>query len=148
MGSLTLPASGAVYLDTSCVIYSVERISPYHDLLLPLWESAGAGRLRIVCSELVVLETLVKPLREKDDVLTESLRSLLLDSREIELIPIDVTILERAALLRARYGLKTPDALHAATALDAGVASIVTNDPVFRRVEGLKVAVLSEHATA
>ena len=37
MGSLTLPPSGPVYLDTSGFIYSVERIPPYSDLLEPMW---------------------------------------------------------------------------------------------------------------
>ena len=29
MGPLTLPSHGAIYLDTSAVIYSVERNEPY-----------------------------------------------------------------------------------------------------------------------
>jgi len=54
--------------------------------------------------------------------------------------------LEIAADLRATTRLKTPDAIHAATALDAGCALFVTNDPAFRRVPRLNVAVLSEVA--
>ena len=33
MGSLVLPASGIVYLDANCFIYSVERIDPYQAIL-------------------------------------------------------------------------------------------------------------------
>lgn len=33
MGSLTLPATGSVYLDANCFIYSVERVDPYRDML-------------------------------------------------------------------------------------------------------------------
>ncbi|MGH2593274.1 MAG: type II toxin-antitoxin system VapC family toxin [Anaerolineae bacterium] len=75
-----------------------------------------------------------------------SFRSLLLGSREVQLIPIAKTILERAASLRATADLKTPDAIHAATALSQGCALFVTNDPAFRRVLGLPAAVLSELA--
>ena len=35
---------------------------------------------------------------------------------------------EQAALLRAKYGLRTPDAIQLATAQEAGASSFVTND--------------------
>ncbi len=36
MGSLNLPASGIIYVDTSPVIYSIEENSIYRQLLEPL----------------------------------------------------------------------------------------------------------------
>lgn len=144
MGSLALPQSGAAYVDSNCVIYSVEKVEPYCTLLTPLWEAAASGSIEIVGSELVVLETLVKPLQENDEVLVATLRALLLESREVRLIPITLAVVERAALLRAQTGMKTPDAIHAATALEMASALFVTNDAAFRRVDGLNVAVLSE----
>lgn len=36
MGQLTAPLSGVVYLDADAIIYAVEKIEPYHSLLLPL----------------------------------------------------------------------------------------------------------------
>jgi predicted nucleic acid-binding protein len=38
--------------------------------------------------------------------------------------------------------LRTPDALQAATAVHAGATGLITNDPVFERVEGLETLVL------
>ena len=55
MGALTLPASGTVYVDANIVIYAVEKIEPYHQLLEPLWLAAQAGHLQIVTSELTWL---------------------------------------------------------------------------------------------
>jgi predicted nucleic acid-binding protein len=49
-----------------------------------------------------------------------------------------------AARLRAETALKTPDALHAATALRAGCALFITNDTDFRRVQGLPIVVLDD----
>ena len=143
MGSLTLPLSGPVYLDTNGFIYSVERIEPYRTLLEPMWLQAQAGQFEIVSSELVILETLVKPLREADTLLEHLFRSLLY-SREVRLIPATAAIWEHAARLRASTGLKTPDALHAATSLAAGSTLLISNDEAFRRVADLPLALLDE----
>jgi len=40
--------------------------------------------------------------------------------------------------------LKTPDAIHAATAIVSGCVQLLTNDPAFRRVPNLAVVVLSD----
>ena len=50
MGSLTLPDRGSIYLGSSVVICSVERIEPYLTLLAPVWRRAEAGSCTLVCS--------------------------------------------------------------------------------------------------
>jgi predicted nucleic acid-binding protein len=110
----------------------------------PIWRAVRAGAIEIVSSELVFLETLVKPIRDRDGLLENLYRALLLDSREVRLVPVSLSILERAARIRAVAGLKTPDSIHAATALDVRAALFITNDAQMRRVGDLKVAVLSE----
>ena len=97
----------------------------------------------MVSSELLVLETLVKPLREGDSTLESVFRSLF-DADEVMLVPTTRTLWEDAARLRAATGLKVPDALHAATAVRAGCTLFVTNDSDFRRVQDLSVIVLDD----
>lgn len=143
MGPLTLPPDGPIYLDASGFIYGVERIEPYRALLEPMWRQAQAGQFTIVSSDLVILETLVKPLREGDTVVEMLFRSLF-DANEVTLIPATRPLWEDAARLRAETGLKTPDALHAATALYAECTLFVTNDADFRRFEDLPVVVLDD----
>ncbi|NJL27624.1 MAG: type II toxin-antitoxin system VapC family toxin [Thermoanaerobaculia bacterium] len=144
MGSLTLPTGGPVYLDANGFIYSVERIEPYASLLQPLWQAAQNRELEIISSELVILETLVKPLREKDETLVSIFRALLFEAREVRLIPTTTAIWETAAHLRATLGLKTPDAVHVATAIAVRSTTFITNDPHFRRASELSVIVLKE----
>jgi len=62
-------------------------------------------------------------------------------------LPIDLSILETAASLRAAHRLKTPDAIHAATAIHSGAILFLTNDTDFRKVAGLNVAILGEIAS-
>ncbi|NOS99906.1 MAG: type II toxin-antitoxin system VapC family toxin [Phycisphaerales bacterium] len=146
MGSLTFPRSGTVYVDANCVIYPVEKIPPYDSMLDPLWRAASARSLSILSSEMIVCETLVRPIRDRKPLLEEAFRSFLVKSREFRLVPIRLATLERAAGIRAETGLKTPDAIHAATAIEIGATVFLTNDPGFRRVKELEVAVLSEVA--
>ncbi len=143
MGSLALPSTGPVYLDASAFIYSVELIEPYRELLEPVWRQAQGGQFTVVSSELVVLETLVRPLREGDAVVESLFRSLF-EANEVRLIAAIRSLWEEAARLRAQTGLKTPDALHAASALQAECTLFVTNDGDFRRVQGLPVVVLDD----
>ncbi len=141
MGSLTLPPSGCVYMDANAVIYTVEKIEPYQSFLAPLWPAARAGQVSLVSSELTWLETLAKPLRDGNSAL-ELLFRAFLTAREIELLPATLPLWEQAARLRG-LGLRTPDALHAATGLAAQYALFLTNDAAFTRVPGLPVTVLS-----
>lgn len=67
MGRLEFPESGKFYLDTSPIIYSVEQVKPYDALMQPVWESADD--VHLVSSNLVLLETLVKPIKVNDEKL-------------------------------------------------------------------------------
>lgn len=143
MGSLEIPNTGPVYLDASAFIYSVERVEPYRALIEPVWQQAQAGRFTVVSSELVMSEVLVRPLRESNR-LAESLFRALLGSNEVLLIAATRSLWEETARLRAATRLRTPDALHAATARFAECTLFVTNDTDFRRVEGLPVVILDD----
>jgi predicted nucleic acid-binding protein len=147
VGALIWPSSGLVYLDTTVVIDSVETQPLYWPLLKPLWDQARAGHLCLITSELALMETLVGPLRSGDALLTSAYEQLF-RSPEMRLIPISQPVLREAARLRALTpGLRTPDALHAATALLERCALFLTNDTGFRRVTGLPLAVLKDALT-
>lgn len=148
MGQVKLPPSGSVYVDTCAVIYRVERVEPYLTASAPLWDALDAGLVQVVTSELCLLEVLVKPLRDGNIALVSLFRTVLLGTAGLTTLPITRAILESAAQLRAGHNLKTPDAIHAATALAYGSSLFVSNDAGFRRVPGLSVAVLSEIAAS
>jgi predicted nucleic acid-binding protein len=143
MGQLILPTSGCIYLDTSVVIYTIEGNPNYYSLLLPLWSKFQTGEIQIVSSELILMEVLVVPLRNGNNSLVEDYEDLLLSS-QIQLIPISQSLLRQAANLRATTNLKTPDAIHAVTALSVSCNQFITNDKDFRNVTGLPVVILSE----
>src|SRR5712692_7955799 len=143
MGSLTVPPSGLVYFDTNPVIYSVEKNPAYRPLLEPLWQAAKAGTVEIVSSDLTLMETLVGPLKAGDTALATAYEQLF-QQAQTRLLPITQPILREAARLRATTKLKTPDALHLATATHAGCVLFVTNDVGFRGVTSLPLVILAD----
>ena len=139
MGRLTLPPSGIVYADANIALYTING----HPVCVPLWQTAQQGSISVVSSELTLLEILVTPIRLNDPVkLTSTLNFW--NRPSASLLPITQDILREAARLRALFNLKTPDALHAATAILHGCALFVTNDPHFRRVPNLPLVILDD----
>ncbi len=142
MGQLNIQFSAVVYVDTAIIIYSVEFNPDYWQLLQPLWAKLQASEISIVSSELTLMESLVVPLRNGNTILIDAYEQLL--SSQVSLVPISQTIVKSAAQLRATTNLRTPDAIHAATALDADCTLFLTNDSGFRNVPNLPVVILSE----
>jgi predicted nucleic acid-binding protein len=143
MGSLTLPSSGLVYVDTMTLIYTVERFPAYWPLLEPMWLAAQAGSIDVVSSELSLMEVLVAPYKRGDTKLQAAYENALLGTT-MQLVPITQTILREAAHLRANTRLRTPDALHAATAQQMSCALFVSNDNGFRAVSSLPLVILDD----
>lgn len=143
MGQLNLPSSATIYLDTQVIIYTVEANQNYYSLLQPLWLKFQTGEIELMTSELTLLETLVFPLKNANTILVSDYEQLLLSS-DIQLVPITQSVLRTAANLRANTHLKTPDAIHAATAISEGCTLFLTNDKGFRNVPHLSVVILTD----
>jgi predicted nucleic acid-binding protein len=143
-----LPVTGTVYVDANTLIYRIEMIQPYLTTAAPLWDALRAGTQDVITSELSLLETLIKPLQLGNTALQTLFETILYNTKGFSCLPISRQILEAAAQIRATFGLKTPDAIHAATALIEGCTLFVTNDVAFRRIHGLNVAILNEIAAA
>ena len=144
MGPLALPSSGLIYLDSAPVIYGIENHPVYAPLLFPLWLAVRTGSARIVTSEFTILEGLVGALKRGDQVLADEYRAIREDIR-IRVVSVSTEIIERAAELRAqRPALRTPDAIHVATADLEGCNAFVTNDRSLRSANLPNVIVVDD----
>lgn len=111
------------YVDSCLFIYWVEQAAPQAEAALR-W-LANNTDVALHVSPLVRLEILVKPMRLNQTAIIDAYELLL--SRQTWL-SIDDAVFERALDLRIRFGLKTPDALHLATAQQHGCTELWTND--------------------
>lgn len=143
MGQLVIPSGSKVYINTSVLIYTLEVNRDYFSLLQPLWIKFQTGEIELISSELILMEVLVLPLRNNNESLVSNYEQLLLNSA-MQLVPIEQSILRQAANLRATNSLKTPDAIHAATAISVNCDLFITNDNGFRKLNNLPVVILSE----
>ena len=122
-----------LYLDTSILIRCVEGDIEEKSAALR-WidraESAPGGT--IVSSLLARAECLVKPVREEDLELRRMF-DMLFEQSGIVFLSVSDSVLERATLIRAKYSLKMPDAIHIATALEASCTAAVMRDDPMRK---------------
>jgi uncharacterized protein len=130
------------YLDTCIVIYLIEDAGQLSERAREFL--ARSGDTLLCVSPLVRLEAIVKPLRDSNTKLVADYEDFLAAQRWLA---SDDRIFDQAAQLRAGYGLKTPDALHLATALHYGCDEFWTNDDRLRlAAAGMAVDVLGGSA--
>jgi len=143
------PLRGTVVcLDTAPLIYFIEENPTYLAVMRPFFEAVDRTEIQAVTSVLTLTEVLVHPLRSGDRRLADRYRQILLHARNVKTGVVSESIAEAAAELRGKYGLRTPDAIQVATALDAGASSLLTNDSRLSRLTKPKVLVLDDLITS
>lgn len=120
-----------VYLDACIVIYLIENAAPFSERVRQFLARNSDAHLCV--SPLVRMEVIVKPLRESATALVSDYEDFLAAQHWLA---IDDSIFNRALYLRALHGLKTPDALHLATALHHGCDEFWTNDDRLNKAAG------------
>lgn len=131
-------------VDTAPIIYFIEAHPRYNALVTEVFQRIADGTYEGITSVISLGEVLVQPLRHGDERLQRQYRDVLLGSAGFHTRPIDAAMAERAAELRARYGVRLPDALQVAVALQEGCQAFLTNDLRLRRITELPVLVLDE----
>jgi predicted nucleic acid-binding protein len=133
------------FFDASALIYLIEGREPFANNVRK--ELAAAIRkhpdLGSGVSRLTWLECRVGPMKSNDGSVLEAFDGFfaLPDLVWVELTKV---VVELAAAIRVKHGLRTPDALQAACCLQLGAQHLfLTGDAAFKRVAGLNVKVLT-----
>jgi predicted nucleic acid-binding protein len=131
-------------LDSSIFIYQLENNPKYVALTDVVFTWLGQPTSRAVTAAVTMTEILVPAYRNRDQKLLDNFYGLLSTYPNLKWISIDLQVADIAAQVRAEHNLRTPDALQAATALQAQATALITNDPVFRRLKGFAPLVLDD----
>lgn len=135
----------SLFLDTAPLIYFIEKNRRYHDIIRPVISQIDSLETKGITSTITLLEVLVHPLRTGNRKLANEYKAILLSATGLVTYEISHAISERAALFRAKHGLKTPDAIQLATATYHKANYFLTNDPALKKVKGVKVLVLDDY---
>ena len=127
-----------IYADAGVIIRLLEGGAKVREPIETRLEGIRSQRPLILTSRLSRLECRCKPLREKDDR-TLRLYDTFFVGPEVDVAEIGKSVVEKATELRAAFGLKASDAIHAATAILAGVSEFWTADRDFLRCPELNV---------
>lgn len=127
-----------IYLDSSAIIYGIEGTEELRNTVLARIANAENSGGVFSTSSLSRLECRVLPLRRGQTVLISRYDDFFL-RRSLHIIDIGGSVIDLATELRVRYGLKTPDAIHVATAMECGADLILTGDRDMVRMKEIKV---------
>ena len=132
-----------IFWDACAIIYFVEGASPWAERLFDTLEALRQPNQQHAISQLSILECRIKPRRERDDK-TLARYDHFFSRTDLIIAPISSDVLARATDLRAFTGLKTPDAIQAATALALSQNPVfITNDASFARVAAFDLRLLT-----
>jgi predicted nucleic acid-binding protein len=128
-----------IFLDTAPIIYYIEDHPKFRIKLNELFELNATGKIHFQSSVLSLLEVLILPIRKKRFDIAELYQQILSNSDNFELFEITPEIAIKSAELRARYNLKTPDAIQIATAIIKKADHFLTNDNELKKITEINI---------
>ena len=123
-----IPNGSKVLLNTVALIYFLEENERYSKLAEKIFGRIESGELQGVLANLAFAELLVPLFRSGEPRAAAGLANRIFNFRNLEVVTLTTEISIEAARLRAEYSLRTPGAIHAATAIITQAAGILTND--------------------
>ena len=118
-------------IDTMVFIYHLEDNLKFSNITEKLFDN-------------IELEILVKTRMEKNFQITSDYRDLLLTSPNLKFSQVDLQVSDIASTLKAKYKIKTPDAIQIATATSEKAKVFITNDEQLKKINDIDIILLSE----
>ena len=131
-----------VYLDAAPVIYLVDRVPQYVEIVE---RRVSADNVAQVIIDLTRMECRVKPLSEGNTDLLKDYDDFF-EEAVAELVGLSKEVIDRVTEIRAQHRFKTPDAIHLAAAVRSGCDLFLTNDHRLDRFPAIAIEVLESRA--
>ena len=141
---LDLNSGDIVFLDTAPFIYFFERHPDYFPALESLFAQLYKTDAQAITSIITYIELTTHPARQRKNQLGRKYRDYLSNSENISIFSLNLDIADHVVELRAKYNLKTPDAVQLGTAVACGADCIITNDKDWRRIEEIQVVMVGD----
>ncbi|MCL4429009.1 MAG: type II toxin-antitoxin system VapC family toxin [Deltaproteobacteria bacterium] len=129
-----------VFADSNIIIYFLERNERFFSLVEPYFKKCQKKELVLFTSSLSFMEVLVPIVSEGNRVLQAKYNYLFKDF--LKIIDIDLNVAEIGAYIKARYRIKTPNALQIACAKKANCNEFLTADAGIEKIKEIKIKII------
>jgi len=144
MGLIEKLKGKRVYLDTNIFIYVIEGSNQYQKIIGELIKSILQNEFETHTSYITLTEILPPLVKRGDRDIISGTIEFIRDKGGVHLSSANEEICLQAGFLRGELGMKTPDALHVATALNQDCSLFLTNDAGIRVPKNMQRVLLSE----
>lgn len=117
-----------IMVDSNAIIYFLDGTPALFELMQVFFELLEQGRFKATLSVITEAELLVKPYHEHNTAATEAVNFFLEEFPNIKISPVSRAISRRAAEIRAESGIRLPDAIILATAINNKCDLVIGND--------------------
>ena len=144
MGLVDELRGSRICIDTAPFIYFIEKDPKYLGILRPIFAEIDVGKIDAITSTITLLEVLVLPFKTKNESLAEKYREILLYAEGLTTFEIFHEVSELSSKLRAKYSIRTPDAIQIAVGIIYGADAFLTNDSGLKKVKDIKIVILED----
>jgi predicted nucleic acid-binding protein len=131
-----------IYLDTNAYVYFLEDNPQFADQIDEIFKTCLEQDIQIFASCLISTELLVAPFKEGRKDLVALYQNLERQIPNLNLVTYNQQIAVKSAYLRAKYDIKTPDAIHIATAWHYEVEAFYTGDQKLKKVTEVPIRLI------
>lgn len=142
MGSLSVAEYPSFYLDTSLYIYFFEDHPVFAQDVQDILSEVIELKKPLFGSELLFSELLTLPYKENQQELVNLYQRLPTIIPSFRAVAVSREIAIGSARLRAKYDLRTPDAIHLATAIVCKASCFICSDKKLQKITEIKVLCL------
>ena len=140
-----LKKAGVVGFDTPVFIYHLESHPEYAPLTHIAFSGMEAGKWEGVTSTITLMEVNVQPWQLGKEDVARQYEILLVNFPNLTILDVDPQIASVAAQLRARFGVRPPNAIQVAASIFFGAKAFLTNDKRLAKLqEVIDVIVLDD----
>lgn len=134
--------AGSIALDTNIFVYVFDEDSAFHLQAKNVMGLVRNTNLVVAVSVIVYSELFsYSPISEEEH---KQYTKILEKNDQFQLVDVTLTIAKKAAYLRRKYRIKTPDALIIASAIESGAEVFVTNDERLKILQEIEVKTLND----
>lgn len=133
-------------LDSTNFIYLLEKHPRYIKIVRKVFSDIRDGRYDAILSSIGLIEIITGPKKAGRRDIAFEYNEQITRFPHLSIISINEQIVEYASDFRAHYGLKTPDAIHIATAYSEHASYFLTNDTSLKKVKEIPIYTLADYS--